>query len=440
VPIGKTSADVVILGAGVSGLAAAARLTASGCTVHVLEARERIGGRILSVRGGKWPVPIDLGAEFIQGNIPELLEIAHASQLPVIELTGAPWIERGGMLKRADDFYDRIGRVLSRAIGGVSEPDQTVAEALGTEEESARLARGWIEAYDAAHIDRLSARALKRERDAEQQIAGDRTFRIITGYDGVPSALSRQISPNLGRVHLATIATEVHWSARNVSVLARSADAQTERTYTAARLVVALPVGVLQAPPSEAGAVRFVPPLADKERDLQALEMGNVVKLAFAFKDRFWQGHFSDSELGFLMTPDQPIRGWWTGYPLFAPLLIAWAGGPAADELSRFTMAERVDRALDSLSKTLGMTRGAVDEQLLGWDGHDWAADPFARGAYSYVRVGGIPRQADLARPVANTLFFAGEATEQAGHQATVHGALFAGRRAADEVLRSLSG
>jgi monoamine oxidase len=78
-----------------------------------------------------------------------------------------------------------------------------------------------------------------------------------------------------------------------------------------------------------------------------------------------------------------------------------------------------------------------VQGQLVAWDGHDWAADPFARGAYSYVRVGGIQAQAALARPVADTLFFAGEATELAGHQATVHGALFTGQRAADEVLRS---
>jgi monoamine oxidase len=102
-------------------------------------------------------------------------------------------------------------------------------------------------------------------------------------------------------------------------------------------------------------------------------------------------------------------------------------------------MGQRVDRALESLSRSLGLPRGAVDEQLVAWDGHDWAADPFARGAYSYVRVGGMPLQADLAQPVANTLFFAGEATELLGHQATVHGALFAGTRAADEVLRSLA-
>ena len=85
------------------------------------------------------------------------------------------------------------------------------------------------------------------------------------------------------------------------------------------------------------------------------------------------------------------------------------------------------------------MPRAVLDQHVVTWDTHDWAADPFARGAYSYVRVGGIESQTVLAQPVADTLFFAGEATELDGHQATVHGALFAGQRAADEVLRSLA-
>jgi monoamine oxidase len=82
--------------------------------------------------------------------------------------------------------------------------------------------------------------------------------------------------------------------------------------------------------------------------------------------------------------------------------------------------------------------RAVVDDQVRGWASHDWAADRLVRGAYTYVRVGGMQAQANLARPVDGTLFFAGEATEHTGYQGTVHGALFAGERAADEVLASL--
>src|SRR5919202_6407632 len=96
--------DVLVLGAGVSGLAAAARLAQDGCTVRVLEARDRVGGRIFTRRGGHWPVPVELGAEFVQGRVQALLTLARQTGLPVIELDGARWQSRAGQLLRADEF------------------------------------------------------------------------------------------------------------------------------------------------------------------------------------------------------------------------------------------------------------------------------------------------------------------------------------------------
>jgi monoamine oxidase len=165
--------------------------------------------------------------------------------------------------------------------------------------------------------------------------------------------------------------------------------------------------------------------------------MGHVVKIVLAFQERVWERTLSDSA-SFVLTPDSGIGGWWTGYPVYAPVLVAWTGGPAAVALERLSRAQRVERALNSLAHVLKEPRAVLERELVVWETHDWAADPFARGAYSYVAVGGIEHQAELARPVERTLFFAGEVTEQTGYQATVHGALFAGRRAADEVLASL--
>jgi monoamine oxidase len=78
-----------------------------------------------------------------------------------------------------------------------------------------------------------------------------------------------------------------------------------------------------------------------------------------------------------------------------------------------------------------------VASRLQGWHVHNWQQDPLAGGAYSYVAAGGYGSQQALGRPVAETVFFAGEATESTGHHATVHGALASGERAAREVLRS---
>jgi monoamine oxidase len=439
--------DVLVLGAGVSGLAAAARLTQAGCTVRVLEARDRVGGRIHTVRGDRWPVPVELGAEFVQGRVPALLALARQAGLPIIELGGARWLARAGQRARAEALLSRLDEVESRLPHLPAQDDQSLEQALAGRGTDAGLAdigglvRAWIAAYDAADPARVSIRSLLREREAERQIQGDRIFRLVTGYDGIPDVLRAHIPPDRGRVHLDTVVTEVHWAPGAVAVETRGAPGAGGGSFTARRLVVALPLGVLQASPTEIAGVRFVPALAEKEPAVRGLDMGHVVKVVFAFKERFWEWAFPHShadKLGFLLSPDEPFRGWWTGYPILAPILVAWAGGPAADALAGLDRQQRTDRALDSLARLVQVSRAVVDDQVVAWDTHDWAADPFARGAYSYVRVGGMEAQAVLAGPVENTLFFAGEATELAGHQATVHGAMSAGQRAADEVLRSL--
>jgi monoamine oxidase len=434
--------DVLVLGAGVSGLAAAARLTRAGCTVRVLEARDRVGGRISTLRGDKWPIPVELGAEFVQGRVPALMKLAAEAGLPVVELDGARRLIRAGQAAPSD-FPTQIDNVLARLPKLSPQQDRSFTEFLasgGAGDSSASdvdLARMWIESYDAADVDRVSVRFLERERAAEAEIDGHRTFRPVSGYDGVPHVLRARIPPQLGTVQLQTIATDVHWQLGAVTVEARTPEGAARGPFSARRLIATLPIGVLRATRGAPGVVRFSPPLEDTERAVRGLEMGHAVKLVLAFRERFWEPPFP-ADLGFLMAADEPFRAWWTGYPVVAPVLVAWAGGPAADALGGLSPLALADRALDALARVLGQPRALVERELVTWASHDWAADPFARGAYSYVAVGGMEAQAALARPVEDTLFFAGEATELAGHQATVHGALFAGERAANEVIRSL--
>ena len=132
--------------------------------------------------------------------------------------------------------------------------------------------------------------------------------------------------------------------------------------------------------------------------------------------------------------PDAPFATFWTPAPARAPLLVAWAGGPRALRLSTGASAAQITRkALVSLEKLFGNELDVASE-LRGYYYHDWQQDPFARGAYSYVTVGGSEARAALAQPIEDTLFFAGEATD-AEEEGTVTGALQSGRRAAREIL-----
>jgi monoamine oxidase len=168
--------------------------------------------------------------------------------------------------------------------------------------------------------------------------------------------------------------------------------------------------------------------------------MGDVLKVVLRFRTAFWAVKTPPFPylpgLSFLATPGAIIRTWWTSYPLVAPLVTAWIAGPRATLLAGETESALIDRSLATLAQALGVPPRLLEAELEGGYLHNWQADPFARGAYSYVRVGGKEAPARLAEPVAGTLFFAGEATDADGHTGTVHAALASGSRAAKEIAR----
>ena len=180
----------------------------------------------------------------------------------------------------------------------------------------------------------------------------------------------------------------------------------------ARRAVVTLPLGVLQA-----GAVRFSPSI-EKAAALNKLASGPVIRVAMRFAEPFWP-----SQVAFFHNPRAPFPTFWTPLPMRAPLLTAWAGGPKAARLSG--RADLVRHAYDSVRSVFRNPATLMDARA-----HDWRADPFARGGYSYLLVGGKGAREALAAPIGETIFFAGEATdsEEAG---TVAGALRSGIRAA---------
>src|SRR5579859_5479852 len=160
--------DALVLGAGVSGLAAAARLAQAGCTVRVLEARDRIGGRVQTVRGNGWPVPVELGAEFVMGRIPALFSLARQTGTPLVELVGSRWLSRAGQLARSQHVLPQVDDLLARLPALAPEQDQSFEQFLATTcaddslAEARTLARSRVESYDAAYPERASIRALLR--------------------------------------------------------------------------------------------------------------------------------------------------------------------------------------------------------------------------------------------------------------------------------------
>ena len=121
-----------------------------------------------------------------------------------------------------------------------------------------------------------------------------------------------------------------------------------------------------------------------------------------------------------------------------AGLVTGWSAGPKADPLLGQDREAIISRALQQFARITGIPIADVQASLEGAHFHDWHADPFARGAYSYAPAGELPARSELAEPVSETLYFCGEATETNGHSGTVHGAIATGVRAAAQVLAGL--
>ena len=149
--------------------------------------------------------------------------------------------------------------------------------------------------------------------------------------------------------------------------------------------------------------------------------------MIFKFRERFW-----DPERNFIHSSDPFVPTWWTTSPIRASMLTGWAGGHAADRL--LAAKDITDRALQSLASVFQVRRSTIDSKLDSVHFHNWQADPFSRGAYSYAGVGGEHAHDTLARQIDGTLFFAGEATSS-DETGTVAGAIATGRRAAKQIL-----
>jgi monoamine oxidase len=435
----------LIIGAGAAGLAAAKDLSAGGLRVIVLEARERIGGRIYTQQDPSVPVPIELGAEFIHGKSPELFEIIKAGHLPFGDVTGRHWYLENGEIRKSDDFWSKVDQVMEQMKSvAVDCSVKSFLDSLPDDVETKRakaVATRYVEGFHAAKIDRIGVHGLINATEAAEQIDGDKAFRLLKGYRGVCDWLQQQAESQGAVFQLNTVVAELNWKRDRVEVICGSA--QNSTRFNASRCVITLPLGVLQAAEGQPGAVRFSPELpGEKKEAVHTLDMGHVVRIVLHFENLFWEdldipgtGAKEDlSQLGFIHCPEAPLPTWWTMLPQKVPVLVGWIGGPAAEQFSSRDQDSVVAAAIESLERIFGVTKEYLRIRLRASFTHNWQADQFTRGAYGYVPVNAVDAQPALSRPVENTLFFAGEATS-VGHIGTVHGAIQSGHRAAKEVI-----
>lgn len=428
-------ADVIVIGGGVAGLAAAGELARLGRRVILLEAQERIGGRIRTARRRGWKAPIELGAEFVhEGNEP-FWRLARKHRLRSRRIPPRHWHFDGAALQPLEDVAGRIKHVTARIdaqrMRGWTFADFLRFKARTIADLDRDVVSGFVEGFEAAPMDEMSATALEGET-----LQDEKQFSLPDGYDSVVMALQRAWPQGRVTLHQRTVVRRIEWRRGKVMVRA-GAD-----VFAAAAAVVTLPLGVLQSRPPAPGAVQFVPALRGKERVLAKLRMGHVVRVCLRFHAAQWRRMLppglrraGSHGFGFVHSRIAGMPIWW--HLGDVPAITGWAGGPAAMKLARHTDAAIRDKALASLGAILGVPKTALHSAVADWAMHNWSRDPFCRGGYSFILAGQEDAAKRLATSVQGTLFFAGEATAEADEIGTVHGALSSGLRAAGEVRRA---
>ncbi len=415
--------DVVVVGAGAAGIAAARSLRGAGRDVTILEARDRVGGRVWTTRDLA-PFPVELGAEYVHGEHVVTWRWLRELGLDSVDdrRDEAWWAFADGKLLDPQAFaalmpthpFDDLCEA-ARAWGAAPATMETALRLWARRNRAPQLESAWGLWKSAAcvsegtDLDQLGSEGLLEATYAGD---GDTNFRNASGYGTIFERAASILD-----IQLNTPVTTVEWGEYGAIVHSGAREIACEH------VVITLPLGVLKA-----GVIRFHPPLPRwKLAAVERLGVGHVDKVVLVFDAPFWPkdmgGLFTDLDAQSWIVP-----GW--GRVEHSTVLRAMMGGRAA---------ERFEASADPVAKAVRELEAVFQVGLSGRlrEGRfiDWGNDPWSRTGYSFVPPGAAGLRAVLSEPIGRVLHFAGEATHIV-RPGSVHGAIESGERAVAELLK----
>lgn len=421
-------ADVIVIGAGVSGLAAAYDLIKAGKKVIVLEGRDRIGGRQWTDRTWK-NIPMDMGASWIHGikknPVTKLAEEFNMKMAVTSEDNAVLYDENGSEV--SDEDFEKMEYTLNKVLKALYKERKSVKKDLSladmlekymkennfSEKEKKNMrfcAYSAIENDYAADCSDLSF----LNWDEDDEFDGEEVI-FPDGYDVMSANLAKAMD-----IRLKNIVNKISYNERGVTV-------RTDKdTYSADSAVLSVPLGVLKK-----GKIQFEPALPeDKQKSIDRLKMGILDKLYLKFNEAFWP-----KEPEWILYMGEEKGDWYEFLNIYhytdKPILLLFNSGDDAQRKEDIPDEKFVQETMKVLRKLFDKDAPNPIEILRT----NWGKDEFSYGSYSHIPPGAESEDYDtLAEPVEDVLFFAGEATSSE-YPGTIHGALISGRRAAEEIL-----
>ncbi len=404
---------VVILGAGAAGLYAGHLLDQAGLAFRILEASDRVGGRLGKLEGFA-DYPLDLGAEWLHGKKSLVGSLVKRSKTDISKDKSKVRYWFGGKLvkKLPVDAWELFEQ---EDLPDLSYRDYGEQQGLYPAYE--HIIEGIAGDFGAA-ADQISAYAKIWEE--RHWSSGNKDYKFARTYFDL--IYEQWALPILGHIQPNTAVTQIDYQKHEIR-LKDSAG----HSYLADKVILTVPLPILQD-----GDIEFIPPLpSEKVKAFKQIGMGPGLKVFLKFASTFYYPNTFGGSVCAAYASEQ------TGKPGKDSVLLAFVMGKQAAVLSSLGSDQAIVEAL--LAELDQMYGGQASQTFLDARVINWGSHPYIRGAYSFSTVGIGKARTVAALPVENRLFFAGEAMNLRGHHQTVHGAAETGEMAVSQILKEMS-